>query len=109
MQILLIVVGFYEYSKFNIKYKLKIWNDVLLFPTIILGIFFFAELTKIKFESYEIGKLTSKALIPYLILCTALYFDIKRKIKQNGNLHFPYLLIINLFLVLAINLVNSYV
>lgn len=100
LQIILIIVGFFQFFKFKDKTKIKIWDDILLFPTIIIFIYFFSELSKTRLESYELGKLTSKILVPYIIMCTVLYLDIKYKIKRKGTLQFPILLILLLILTL---------
>jgi hypothetical protein len=105
IQIILIIVGFFQFYKFRNNSKIKIWDDILLFPTIVIFIYFFSELSKTSLESYKIGKLTSKILVPYIIMCTVLYFDIKYKIKRKETLQFPILLILLLILTLLTELI----
>lgn len=105
MQIILVIIGFFQFFKFKDKTKIKIWDDILLFPTIVIFIYFFSELSKTSLESYKIGKLTSKILVPYIITCTVLYLDLKYKIKRKETLQFPILLILLLILTLLTEII----
>lgn len=105
IQIILVIVGFFQFYKFKNKTKIKIWDDILLFPTIVIFIYFFSELSKTSLESYKVGKLTSKILVPYIIMCTVLYLDIKYKIKRKEVFQIPILLILLVILTLLTNII----